>query len=298
MSRRALAGLGLCALALAALLRPAPAEPGRRSWVGALGASLGGLRVVAANALYLRAERLEGLGRLEDAAGALDLLLELDPHNEAGTCFLVDVYARALLPQVRGSAARLAWWRAARGLLERALAEAPDSARLHLAAADLWLLPSPAVLDALDVAEPRRIDRGVDHLVEAARRAAEIARAGRRHLVTLFHLGPYLVARRLADGETEAGRGLRRELDALARRHGAVLAEVLFDAQAVPADLTLAAAWARTRDVLEAAEAALAPGAPAGARNRAREAAGALRAVLGPAGEDLGRELARALGGT
>ncbi len=73
-----------------------------------------------ARALSLYAQALLVAGRFREAADALDRLRELDPQAER-------------LDYFRGLAAyRLEEWPQARGLLERALAQQPDSGVLHL----------------------------------------------------------------------------------------------------------------------------------------------------------------------
>ncbi len=229
--------LGCLCLGVAAVL--APSQQAERTWVSALGSSLGGARVLVANALYLHAEHLESRGRVEDAAAALDLLLELDPRNDAATSYLMDVYVRTLLPQVPGEADRLAWWREARRLLDRALLERPRSARLHLAAADLLLLPPASVAARVQELEPQSVRAGVAHLLRAARITAEIPRAGRRHLIQLASVGTLLAAQDLVAGDLAEATALVEGLEEILGLYPAVLAEIAFDPEALGAGPSL-----------------------------------------------------------
>jgi hypothetical protein len=233
--------LGLALLTLAAALRPV--DPPAGTWVSAIGRSVGGLRVLAADALFLRVGVLEREGRLEEAAALLDLLLELEPHGDAAIAYLVDLYVHNLLPRISGEEARVAWWHEARRLVERALEERRASARLHLAAADVYLSPPPAVAEAVEQAVLDARARGVDHLLRAAELAAEIPRAGRRHLVLLVFFAPRSAAALLAAGMPGEAAWLVERCRAILQTRGSVLAEIGYDPAAGPEAATLADAF-------------------------------------------------------
>ena len=101
MSRRAMLTLGVLALALAgALAPPAPGRAGARpSVLASVGASLGGLRVLLVDVLFLRAGALQKSGQPEEAAALYETVMELDPENDSATAYLADLYVDALLPQ-------------------------------------------------------------------------------------------------------------------------------------------------------------------------------------------------------
>jgi len=283
MRRLPLVALGLALLTLAAALRPV--DPPAGTWVSAIGRSVGGLRVLAADALFLRVGVLEREGRLEEAAALLDLLLELEPHGDAAIAYLVDLYVHNLLPRVSGEEARVAWWHEARRLVERALEERRHSARLHLAAADVYLQPPPAVEEAIAASVPDARARGVDHLLLAAELAAEIPRAGRRHLVMLVFFAPRSAAALVAAGLPGEAAWLGDRCRAILRLRRGVLGEIGYDPAAGGGGPTLAEALAESLDLVDAVSAAR-EGPPeriAAVRERVRAAG----RRLGPLSESL-----------
>jgi hypothetical protein len=197
---RLLLAAGAC-LALAVALAPPPPTAGR-GVMGAVGASMGGARVMLVNALFLRAEAQKKAGLIEDAAALYESVLELDPPNEAATVYLVGVIVDELMPQVTDVDGRFRWWREARALLDRAIRRRPRSAVLHTRAATLILhahLTDPAFEPLLvrELGLPRRVALG--HLRTAVRERATLPR-GRPHLVQIGVLVPMFAADMLRDG--------------------------------------------------------------------------------------------------
>jgi tetratricopeptide (TPR) repeat protein len=211
VSRRTTVVAGVLALALAAWLRPVPTTA-RATTLGAIGASMGGARVMLIDALFLRAEALRRAGRIEDAADLYRTVLELDPANQAAILHLVGTYVDEILPQGVDLADRFAWWQAARALLLHALRLHPDAPRLHHRMAVLILDagdadPALVPLIAKALGTPRRI--ALRHLRQALRATATLPREGRTHLVRAALLAPTVAARALRDGDRA---GLREAL--------------------------------------------------------------------------------------
>jgi len=192
-----LAALG-CLLVAALLAPPAPEQEGV-SVLGAVGRSMGGARVFAIDAIFLRAEAQRRAGRVDEAAALYETALEMDPANEAATIFLVNVIADDLMGQEPDPEARLGWWRRARVLLETALRRHPESPSLHARFAGLLLAARRAdgVLPVSEAAavEIRRL--ALEHLVVAARATGTLPRGGRVHLIQLSLLAPEVAAEAL-----------------------------------------------------------------------------------------------------
>lgn len=226
MKRALLLVAGLLCLALAVLLRPAPAA---EDATAALGRSMGGVRVMVIDGLFLRAESRRRAGRVEEAAALYRTVLELDPANEAAAAFLAATYVQGLMPQIPDVEERVAWWQEARALLAGALARNPSSAALHARMANL-ILDSPlagtqfAGLIAKDLGNPRMV--ALRHLARAMRLAETLPRLGRGHLVRLALLAPDVAGRALILDD----RALQEEAVAIGREalalRGAVLAQI------------------------------------------------------------------------
>lgn len=296
MSRRPLLLLAVCALAGALALAPPPDDrPGRP--LTALGRSLGGARVLAVDALFLRAEALRLRGRAEELPALYQALVDLDPDNVAALDALAGELAENQLATAPGAPAQAAWWQRAWELVQHGLAVHPDSPTLAFRAAELLLrVPEqrPALAAAIDAAAggaTAREDRGLAFLVLACRATSDLPRSGRMHVVRLARAAPLLTLRALARGVPPDAAALRLAAgqDLLARR-GAVLegidearaGEAPNAAQVVPLAHVLSLA-------LEVVRAALlvAAGDPAGP---ARDALERYRAVAGDT--DLAREVA------
>lgn len=225
MSRGVLLAGGLVLLGVAALLRTPPADH-ERGTLEAVGASMGGMRVVVIDGLFVRAESLRRLGRLDDAAGLYHAILELDPGNQAATIFLADLFVDGMLPGAVDAASRFQWWREARGVLTDALARTPDAPALHDRAASLIVrLPmSQADLETRLVAELgnwRMV--ALRHLAVAFEATDVLPRRGRGHVRHAALLAPDVAARALHAGDTATF----TEALALGRRLQAVRADAL-----------------------------------------------------------------------
>ena len=267
MSRRSLALLGGAALALAVVLVPPP--PSQADGVlAAVGQSMGGARVMAIDALFLRAEAQRKAGRIEDAAALYRTVLDLDPANEAATIFLVNVYVDEMIPLIADPEQRHVWWLQARDLLETALTRRPDSAPLHARAAGILLdeLQFRRVRPQATAEEDRAANRAaLRHLERAVALQATLPRLGRVHLVQVALLAPEQAAQALRpegrDPEHEA-LALRVGDEAL-RLRGDVLAEMRLEEEAEDSlrdvlETGLAAVRAVARGDRAAAEALLA----------------------------------------
>jgi hypothetical protein len=207
----------LTALTLAVLLAPAP-EPGLGG-AAALGRSLGGLRVVAVDALFFRAEALRRRGDVEDLPALYNGVLELDPENEPAFDHLAAVYAYDVLPEAREPDDRFGWWTEAWNAVAKGFRAHPNSERLHWRAFDLLTL---AASDR-DL-EPRaraHFDEDPELLGFRHLRKALIAGEGRVQLWYAAFDVPLVAAQRLGGGRggveeiLEVGRvalDLRREV--------------------------------------------------------------------------------------
>ena len=207
--------LGVLLLGLAAYLREPP-DTRDQTTLGAVGSSMGGMRVVVIDGLFFRAESLRRRGRLEDAAGLYHAVLELDPANEAATIFLADLFVDGMLPGAVEAEARFLWWREAYGVLEDALARRPRSPAVHDRMASL-ITTLPVGQSDL---EPRLTAllgnwrlAALRHLLVAAEETDVLARRGRGHVVHAALLAPDVAARALHAGRE----GDYREALALAR---------------------------------------------------------------------------------
>ncbi|MDJ0520549.1 MAG: hypothetical protein QNJ90_00590 [Planctomycetota bacterium] len=204
MRRGLFLGGGVVLLAVAVLLRvPPPAEPA----TAALGRSMGGLRVMVINGLFLRAESRRRDGRVEEAAGLYRTVLELDPANEAAAGFLAATYVQELLPQIPDLRERFGWWQEARGLLAAALERRPDAPGLHARMANLVLdapLADPGFAALLREEIPQPGRHALRHLRTAFRGAGTLPRLGRDHLVRAALLAPDVAARGLLLEDEEA----------------------------------------------------------------------------------------------
>lgn len=303
--------LGLVLLGAVLLVAGVLARPRRSALEGgaltALGRSLGGARVLAADALFLRAEALRRSGRLEELPALYQTLVELDPLNTDALEVLAGELAEQALPAAGTLAGRLAWWREAWSLLERGMRLNPGSAALAVRAADL-LLRVPEEQPGLAAEVERgllggtveREDRGLALLLAAARDTSQLPRSGRLHLLRLARWAPLLAARSLERGEPSARAELRLGVaEELLWLHPAVLAEMQeiveqergsAEPQSVPVAIVLRAAIQAVRTVAQAQ-----------ADGGRAEAQAALRVYVGVAGATdlaglLGRLLERPAG--
>lgn len=215
-ARRLLVVAAAACLGIAALLAP-PAVDRGDGVAAAIGRSMGGVRVMVIDGLFLRAEAERKAGRVEEAAALYESVLELDPANEAAVMFLSNVYVDELMPQVPDVEGRFQWWREARALTLRALGRHPDSAALQAHACQL-ILAAPRVDQALvglleaELERPRLV--ALRHLRAAVRGAETLPRQGRSHLTTMTVLAPLVAAEGLRDrraGELAEGLAAGRE---------------------------------------------------------------------------------------
>jgi hypothetical protein len=218
-------------------------------------AAFGAARVLAVDALFLRADALRSQGRLEEVPGLYRRILDLDPANEGAVDYLADVLARDLRTLAPTAEGRVRWWRAAWDLLADALAKRPGSARLEFRAADLLLLVAAqdaAVSSALAAEGRDRETEGLARLLASIRRAGTLPRWGYLHLDVFVHVAPEIAARRLASG----GAGLedaRAAHDAVERTRAGEHADFLADDEpALPALARLRAGRNLVREVRKA----------------------------------------------
>jgi len=247
-------------LLLAVVLREPPVR-GQGGTLAAVGRSMGGLRVVVIDGLFLRAEALRRGGRVEDAAAHYQAVLDLDPANEAATIFLANLFVDEMLPIAVDADARFLWWREARALLAQAIARRPRSAALHNRAASLIMGLTRMQPDL----EPHLVTElgnwrlaALRHLRVAFEESAGLARLGRNHIAHAALLAPEVAARGLRDEDAAAYAEALEIARALARLRAPVLEELLIDPER--GDETLAVLLAASSEALEATAAAL--GAP------------------------------------
>ncbi len=231
MTRAAWLVLGALLLLLAAILREPPRR-GEQTTLGAVGRSMGGMRVVVIDGLFFRAEALRRRGRLEDAAGLYHAILELDPANEAATIFLADLFVDGMLPGAVEADARFLWWREAHGVLEDALARRPDAAAVHDRAATL-ITQLPYSQPDLEPYLVRTFGNwrleALRHLAVATERTDVLARRGRGHVIHAALLAPDVASRALVAGDEAVYREALRIAGRLQARRADALATVLVD---------------------------------------------------------------------
>lgn len=206
MRRAALAIAGLVLLALAVGWTSARPEVDA-GLLTALGRSMGGLRVLLVDVLFLRAERLRREGRVEEVPALYEAVRDLDPGNTVAVDHLAAVYAYDLLAEAPDLEARTFWWRRAWDLVESALEDHPDDASLFMRASDLLLEvtaddPGLEAWVASQVDDPRRL--GLERLLAAARLTPSLPRRGRTHLMRLALIVPLEAGLRLLDGREAA----------------------------------------------------------------------------------------------
>lgn len=276
MRRGMLVG-GVLLLLLAAALREPPGARDQTT-LGAVGASMGGMRVVVIDGLFLRAESLRRKGRLEDAAGLYHAILELDPANEAATIFLADLFVDGLLPGAVEEEARYLWFREAHDVLEDALTRRPRSPALHDRLASLITTLPHGQPDL----EPRLVAQfgnwrlaALRHLAVATEEAELLSRRGRGHVVHAALLAPDVAARALHAGDEAA----YREALALGAELQRLRADALGTVLVAPDRPTTLAAFLEA--ALEALEATAAAGGDPVREATARRAIEAVDAIQG-----------------
>ncbi len=196
---------GCACLLLAAFSAPMSSKTGGTTTT-AVGRSMGGMRVVLIDVLFLRADALKKDGRPEEAAALYETIIELDPKNDAAAVHLIDIYVDDLLRREATLEGRMHWWRKARSLLAKALVLNPESALLHYRAFQLvWITP----VSHPDLAQPlaQEIERPrflvLSHLRKAARLTDNIPTRWRLHLRDLSEIAPAFAAEAIGEQQAE-----------------------------------------------------------------------------------------------
>lgn len=202
MRRLALIAGAVACLGLSAWTGP-PELGGSESTTTAIGRSLGGLRVLVVDVLFVRAGALVASGSPGDLAEAQSLyetVLELDPDNDAAHAFLVDMYAIQMLPFGTTREDRYRWWLEGWNLAQRGLQLNPRSAHLHNRVAELLIDVTTSqvgyvneLLPLVDAKFPNRRTLILDHLSAAARITDNLPNRGRMHLVHLSNMVPEIM---------------------------------------------------------------------------------------------------------
>nr|MDJ0976804.1 hypothetical protein [Planctomycetota bacterium] len=179
MSRRVrLLLLAVLCLVTSVVMAPAPTRADV-SLTTAVGRSMGGLRVLVVDILFIRAQALVNAGRADDLAEAQQLyetILLLDPANDTAHAFLVDMLVLQMLPLGTTPEARFGWWQEGFDLAQRGLELNPASALLHHRIAELLMDVGTSetayiqeLLPEVDALVPDRRARLLDHWLRAVR---------------------------------------------------------------------------------------------------------------------------------
>jgi hypothetical protein len=197
----------------------------RRAATGA--SALGGVRPLAASALFLRAEALRRAGRHEDVAALYRRILDLEPSSEAAVDFLAATEAYDLRAAAPTADDRVRWFRSALDLLESGIERHPDSPRLHWRVADLLVhVPDgdPAVAADLAAAGRDRLGEALLHLLVAVRETGSLGRLGPEHLDDMVRVAPRVAAERLAEGRPGVDEALAAGDETIRRRRAELAA--------------------------------------------------------------------------
>lgn len=210
MRRLALIAGAVACFGLSAWTGP-PEAGGSESTTTAIGRSLGGLRVLVVDVLFVRAGALVASGAPGDLAEAQSLyetVLELDPDNDAAHAFLVDMYAIQILPFGTTREDRYRWWLEGWNLAQRGLQLNPRSAHLHNRVAELLIDVTTSqvgyvneLLPLVDEEFPNRKTLILDHLSAAARITDNLPNRGRMHLVHLSNMVPEIMIQAARAGD-------------------------------------------------------------------------------------------------
>ncbi len=236
MTRARLALIALLCFITSAVLVPS-ASRADISLTTAVGRSMGGLRVLVIDILFIRADALVRSGRAEELAEAQQLyetILLLDPANDTAHAFLVDMHVLQMLPLGTTREARFGWWREGWDLAHRGLDLNPGSAQLHYRIAEMLInvgvSPVAYVKELLPLVEdlvPNRRARLLGHLAEACRLRENLPTRGYSHIGQLQVVAPEIAADAAREGNEDLyvlayGAGLE-----LLKRHEARLAQML-----------------------------------------------------------------------
>ncbi len=200
--------LGVAIVFLVAAVRATPRSdaPAGANPLQQVGRTLGGVRVLASDVLFLRADRLRAEGRYEEVPALYAAVQDLEPDNPAAADFLVAVQAFDLLADAPDGRVRRARWDTAWDLLQRARARYPDDPSLMVREADLLLeVPTlhPDLVPAIDERVPDRALRALRLLLRAAEATPTLPRRGRHHILVLTELVPVLAYQHIQDGTAE-----------------------------------------------------------------------------------------------
>ncbi|MGE0193530.1 MAG: hypothetical protein AB7T63_15980 [Planctomycetota bacterium] len=197
-------GLALALLAAAVAVAPEPAPVAGGTLAG-FARSLGGLRVAVIDALFLQAEAARRAGRRDDAADLYELVLELDPDDDAAAAYVAEARYDVVL-QVPDVASRHAALVALLDELEATWRRRTHKARLQEVAARLLLTTrfvAPDVYEALRSRWPRPERVALGWLVAAARETGRLPAAPLEllHLRALPYLAIEVAAQAHAEGD-------------------------------------------------------------------------------------------------
>ena len=185
-------GLALLLLVAAVLVAPEPAPVAGGTLAG-FARSLGGLRVAVVDAVFLQAEAARRAGRRDDATDLYELVLQLDPDDEAAAAYVAEARFDVVL-QVPDVASRHAALLALLDEIEATWGRRTHKARLQEVAARLILttrFAAPPVFESLRSRWPHPERIALRWLVAAARETGRLPEAP----LELLHLRelPYLV---------------------------------------------------------------------------------------------------------
>ena len=209
-------GLALLLLVAAVLVAPEPAPVAGGTLAG-FARSLGGLRVAVVDAVFLQAEAARRAGRRDDATDLYELVLQLDPDDEAAAAYVAEARFDVVL-QVPDVASRHAALLALLDEIEATWGRRTHKARLQEVAARLILttrFAAPPVFESLRSRWPHPERIALRWLVAAARETGRLPEAP----LELLHLRelPYLVIEVAATAQAQGDLAARDQ--ALADGH-------------------------------------------------------------------------------
>lgn len=198
--KRLVLALSLLGAAVVAAPEPAPVAGGT---LAGFARSLGGLRVAVIDAVFLQAEAARRAGRRDDATDLYELVLRLDPDDEAAAAYVAEARFDVVL-QVPDVASRHAGLLALLDELEATWGRRTRKARLQEVAARLLLttrFAAPPVFERLRTRWPHPERVALGWLVAAARETGRLPEAP----LELLHLRelPYLVIEVAAAAQAE-----------------------------------------------------------------------------------------------
>jgi tetratricopeptide (TPR) repeat protein len=203
MTRSVLLAGCVVSLVLAVVATPPPPE-GTTTLPAAISQSLGGMRVLLVDVLFLRAEQARAQGDSDEARALYRTLLQMHPNNAPAVAHLVDAEYDGLRYILDDDLRYLRW----QELRTQLTSVQPQSARLYYAHAELIL----RALSEKDGVLAQRIERDLKNprlaalmqLGEAALRAEQIERRGSNHLDKLAFLSLEVAADGLVRNDSAA----------------------------------------------------------------------------------------------